>query len=697
MPIVDVRACATCAVPVLWLRSFGFGDIRPVERTPVPHGDIVLDREQARYRFVQPGDPDMGAPRYRLHWPCPRDLATRPTPARPRRPRAVFVGHTHWDREWYLTQSSFQVKLADMVDEVLDVLDGDPAYTCFVLDGQTAMVDDFLAARPDAEPRVRRLARDGRLAVGPWETLADSLLVSGETLVRNLQRGMQRARDIGGLLRVGYLPDQFGQAAQIPQLLSLAGIRHALVFRGVPDAIDETAFWWQSPDGSRVRAEALPAGYCNGIRMPFHEVYGRAGTLAVGRGAVPLSCFDAASGECRTVDAGPPDEWGFVGLFRSVLPALVAGNPTVADGSVGRHVQAVVDAAYRSSASGRTEPVVVDAARDVVAVEPGGGVKVRPSPAVSPAVAPAVSPAPSLSPAVGEWDIRHLLLSVEERPRSRRDRAELAGVIRRTVSALSARPPRPVITVPVEFTGPDMLVEGLPQWVFETNSWIVAPDGPGGDCVVIDVPPSPERVVERLVSHRLRLAAVVATHGHLDHVGGSATLLAALGVEVPVYVHADDAERVLDLSVGGGALAAAVEHLPTPPAWEVLAMEDGDRIDIGSSSSCLVAFHTAGHTPGSTCLVLDGPTRPLLFTGDVLFAGGAGRGDLLGASPARIGESLAALAQSLLPETVILPGHGGITTLADELETNRLLKAALSRRHPVLSALDRSDGSGGHA
>src|SRR5438876_10046481 len=98
--------------------------------------------------------------------------------------------------------------------------------------------------------------------------LMDVFMVTGETIVRNLQRGLARADEFGGAMAVGYLPDMFGHIAQMPQLLRAGGLDHAVVWRGVPSAIDRTAFWWQAPDGSTVRPEYLPVGYGNGAAMP---------------------------------------------------------------------------------------------------------------------------------------------------------------------------------------------------------------------------------------------------------------------------------------------------------------------------------------------------------------------------------------------------------------------------------------------
>jgi alpha-mannosidase len=178
------------------------------------------------------------------------------------------VAHTHWDREWYDPFETFQQRLIAVMDDALDLLEADPCYAHFMLDGQMAAMDDYLALRPDAEPRVRRLATEGRLVAGPWYILMDEFCVSAETIIRNLQLGICRADRLGGPMPIGYLPDMFGHIAQMPQILRQAGFAHAVVWRGVPSVIDRTAFWWRSPDGSEVRAEYLPVGYANGAFLP---------------------------------------------------------------------------------------------------------------------------------------------------------------------------------------------------------------------------------------------------------------------------------------------------------------------------------------------------------------------------------------------------------------------------------------------
>lgn len=183
-------------------------------------------------------------------------------PTTPQRRLVHVVPHTHWDREWYEPFQRFRLRLVDLLDEVLPRLAADPELR-FTLDGQTAAVDDYLEIRPEAFDQVRDLVRRGQLAVGPWRVLADSFLCSGENLVRNLEIGLARAAELGGAMPVAYLPDQFGHAAQLPQVLRGFGFRQACLWRGVPSIVDSNGFAWVAPDGSAVRTEYLPGGYGN--------------------------------------------------------------------------------------------------------------------------------------------------------------------------------------------------------------------------------------------------------------------------------------------------------------------------------------------------------------------------------------------------------------------------------------------------
>jgi alpha-mannosidase len=174
----------------------------------------------------------------------------------------TVVPHTHWDREWYQPFDAFRERLVPMMDAVVEL--GESGFPHFHLDGQTAMVDDYLDVRPEREAAIRRLAGEGRLSLGPWFTQMDEFLTSGESHIRNLERGLSRARELGSALEVGYMPDQFGHIGQMPQILAMQGIDRAVVWRGVPAVIDCTSFRWEAPDGSSVSTEYLAFSYANG-------------------------------------------------------------------------------------------------------------------------------------------------------------------------------------------------------------------------------------------------------------------------------------------------------------------------------------------------------------------------------------------------------------------------------------------------
>ena len=178
-----------------------------------------------------------------------------------------IVPHTHWDREWYATFETFRAQLVELWDKLLALTETDPDFR-FLMDGQTVVIDDYLEVRPRARARLDGAIRRGQIQVGPWYTLPDEFLVSGETLVRDLQRGIASAEAHGGSTRIGYLPDSFGHAAQMPQIYRQFGFRHAAVWRGVPLEIDRVAFTWEAPDGSRILTAYMGNSYSHGVDLP---------------------------------------------------------------------------------------------------------------------------------------------------------------------------------------------------------------------------------------------------------------------------------------------------------------------------------------------------------------------------------------------------------------------------------------------
>jgi alpha-mannosidase len=183
----------------------------------------------------------------------------------------LVVPHTHWDREWYQTFQQFRMRLVRAVDAVLEVLERDPSFRFFTLDGQTIVLEDYLAIRPENAERLRRLAREGRLLVGPWYLQPDEFLVGGESLIRNLQIGMRMAEPYGGAMPVGYVPDTFGHIAQLPQILRGFGLDNAVFWRGVGPEVECSEFRWAAPDGSEVLVIWLAheTGYSNAAMLPL--------------------------------------------------------------------------------------------------------------------------------------------------------------------------------------------------------------------------------------------------------------------------------------------------------------------------------------------------------------------------------------------------------------------------------------------
>ncbi len=203
------------------------------------------------------------------HGPRTTDDRPQTTDDRPRTYTLHVVSHTHWDREWYRTYQQFRFRLVHLVAELVDIMERDPSYRFFLLDGQTVVLEDVVDVRPDLEDRLRRLIQEGRLLIGPWFVLPDEFLVSPEALVRNLLLGDRIARAWGAKMAIGYVPDTFGHISQLPQLLRGFGMETAVIWRGVGDAPVE--FRWAAPDGSEVLVCYLRDSYSNAAHLPADE------------------------------------------------------------------------------------------------------------------------------------------------------------------------------------------------------------------------------------------------------------------------------------------------------------------------------------------------------------------------------------------------------------------------------------------
>ena len=191
---------------------------------------------------------------------------------------AILVSHTHWDRAWYLSFNEFRLRLVRMIDRIIVMLENNPEFKCFVLDGQVVLVEDYLEIRPEKKAQLYSLIKAGRLVIGPWYVLPDLFLVSSESIIRNLQIGRSISKQWGSGLNVGYVPDPFGHPAQLPQILQGFSIDNFLFMRGMPDTINRLGtlhFNWTSPNGSKVRAYYIKEGYFNAAALGYGHIIGR--------------------------------------------------------------------------------------------------------------------------------------------------------------------------------------------------------------------------------------------------------------------------------------------------------------------------------------------------------------------------------------------------------------------------------------
>jgi len=193
-------------------------------------------------------------------------------------PVAFVVSHSHWDRAWYLPFESYRHRLVRMMDRILDLLETNAAYYSFMFDGQTILIEDYLEVRPEASERLKKLIVEKRLIIGPWYILPDLYLISGESVIRNLQSGLSDGHKWGNLLEVGYVPDPFGHFAQLPQVLKQIGLDTFMFMRGMPENEFErlgTIFKWEAPDSSSVLATYMIDGYFNASALGYPSIYGR--------------------------------------------------------------------------------------------------------------------------------------------------------------------------------------------------------------------------------------------------------------------------------------------------------------------------------------------------------------------------------------------------------------------------------------
>jgi alpha-mannosidase/mannosylglycerate hydrolase len=174
-----------------------------------------------------------------------------------------LVVSTHWDREWRESFQDLRYEMVRLIDQAVEALESGQLKGPFHTDGQSIVLEDYLEIRPGLKERVEKLVKAGRFEVGPWFTMPDEFTVSGESLVRNLVYGRERARAIGARpSSAGYMPDMFGHNSQMPQIFAGCGIKAAFIWRGI-DNSEKRNFIWRGADGTEMPTHKFGMiGYC---------------------------------------------------------------------------------------------------------------------------------------------------------------------------------------------------------------------------------------------------------------------------------------------------------------------------------------------------------------------------------------------------------------------------------------------------
>lgn len=186
--------------------------------------------------------------------------------------RKVHVyANTHWDYEWYFTANESIIQLVYHMDDVLSALENnDIKY--YLLDGQVSIMEEYLKFAPQNLERVKKLIEEKKLFIGPWYTQTDELIISGESIVRNLFYGINSAKRLGGYMNIGYLPDSFGQSKDMPKIFNGFGIKNFIFWRGLASSLcSDREFLWESEDGSEVLAYNIKNGYYYGGNLIYND------------------------------------------------------------------------------------------------------------------------------------------------------------------------------------------------------------------------------------------------------------------------------------------------------------------------------------------------------------------------------------------------------------------------------------------
>ncbi len=222
----------------------------------------------------------------------------------------------------------------------------------------------------------------------------------------------------------------------------------------------------------------------------------------------------------------------------------------------------------------------------------------------------------------------------------------------------------------------DVLITGFPAGMLACNCYVLAPRQ-GADAIVVDPGQRASGPLRRILDeNRLTPAAVLLTHGHIDHMWSAQKVADTYGC--PVYIHPADRYMLTDPIRGfgrgffGGLARTALGAMFREPKQVVELDRDGDKIELGGIT--VAVDHTPGHTKGSVVFRVEQGTDHVAFTGDTLFQQTVGRTDLPGGSGRDLLESIVTKLLVLDDDTLVLPGHGERTTIGTERHTNPFLK-----------------------
>lgn len=202
--------------------------------------------------------------------------------------KVYIISHSHWDREWYMAYEQHHMRLVQLMDDLLDLIENDPEFHSFHLDGQTIILDDYLQVRPERRVDVQRAIDAGKLQIGPFYILQDDFLISSESNVRNMLIGMEESKKWGTPVMLGYFPDTFGNMGQTPQMMKQANLSAAAFGRGVkPIGFDNEVLEdrytsqysemnWRGPDGTEIFGLLFANWYSNGNEIPSETTAAKA-------------------------------------------------------------------------------------------------------------------------------------------------------------------------------------------------------------------------------------------------------------------------------------------------------------------------------------------------------------------------------------------------------------------------------------